>query len=344
MLTTVVVGLRSTVSLAGALSQARALATELPDRQNTSRTEGEAESHEWWVEHAELLEAARVEYGPKHTSLYDFAAHVESFIQPELLAAIRGCERAASEGELVDESAVLKLLSPAGPQNVWRMPLFTEHFCKLLLDEYRHYEASGIPLRRPNGMNRYGAILDHLGMAPSLDYLSRRFLRPLGQMLYPWLVGEGDADEHYAFMVRYAPGEDVDLAEHADASVLTLNANLGVAGFEGGAIAFRGTRFIDDEPQEVPPSRVDFADFSPGDAIVHLGQTYHAALPTTAGVRANLIVWLHGKHEVVRIAAHDEHDQLTAQQRWAAFGVEAARAHMEGLFQSTSSRHNKDEP
>ena len=133
MLTTVVVGLRSTVSLAGALSQARALATELPDRQNTSRTEGEAESHEWWVEHAELLEAARVEYGPKHTSLYDFAANVESFIQPELLAAIRGCERAASEGELVDESAVLKLLSPAGPQNVWRMPLFTEHFCKLLL-------------------------------------------------------------------------------------------------------------------------------------------------------------------------------------------------------------------
>ena len=58
-------------------------------------------------------------------------------------------------------------------------------------------------------MNRFGAILDQLGMEASLDYLSRRFVRPLGQMLFPWLVSAGDADEHYAFIVRYKKGEDV---------------------------------------------------------------------------------------------------------------------------------------
>ena len=78
----------------------------------------------------------------------------------------------------------------------------TERFCEMLLEELRHYEDSGIPLRRPNGMNRFGAILDQLGLEASLDYLSRRFVRPLGQLLFPWLISHSDADEHYAFAVR----------------------------------------------------------------------------------------------------------------------------------------------
>lgn len=334
-LATAVVGVRSVssagataaaaaASVASALTRARALNGVLPDRQNTSTTNGEEEAHDWWVNNAELLEEARREYGPKHAALYDFASHVASFIQPQLLSAIEECEQAAAAGEPVDETRLLGLLSPAGPPSVYRLPLFTEEYCTLMLEEVRHYEASGIPLRRPNGMNRYGAILDHLGMEASLDYLSRRFLRPLGQLLYPWLISKGDADEHYAFTVRYKPGEDVSLAGHYDASVLTLNANLGIRGFTGGAITFRGTRFVDDEPQRVPESQADFADFAPGDAILHLGGQYHSALPTTSGERSNMIVWLHGKHEVVRVAAHDEADRLSARQRWAAFGVEEA--------------------
>ena len=77
---------------------------------------------------------------------------------------------------------------------------------------------------------RYGAILDELGFSTSLDYLCRRYLRPLGQMLYPWLIASGDADEHYGFVVKYKNGQDVSLAEHADASVLTRNAELRVRG------------------------------------------------------------------------------------------------------------------
>ena len=320
----------STTATASALEKARALASELPSRHNASKNNGEDEQHYWWVANADLFEQARVEYGPLHPSLYDFEANVASFIQPKILAAVAECEAAAAAGRPVDESTLEGLLKPAGAPNVWRLPLLTERFCNLLIEELRHYEASGIPLRRPNGMNRFGAILDHLGLESSLSYLSRRFVRPLGQYLYPWLISKTDADEHYAFIVKYKKGEDVSLAEHADASVLTLNANLGVPGFTGGSLGFKGTRWVDANPQSMPESTVDFSDFTPGEAILHLGGQYHSARPIESGERANLIVWLHGPHEVVRFAAHDEADRLTAAQRWSAFAEERAASKLFG--------------
>jgi len=307
-----------------ALAQARTLAAHLPSRHNCSTSGGELESHEFWSGNARLLEEARQELGPLHPALYDLEANEQEFIRAEVRSAVRACERAAAAGERVDEAVIKSLITPTDALNVWRLPLFSQKFCTLLLEELHHYETSGLPLRRPNGMNRYGAILDELGMKSSLDYLSRRYLRPLGQMLFPWLIANGDADEHYAFVVKYKRGDDVELAEHADASVLTLNAFLGLSGFRGGRLAFRGTRWVDANPQAVPQSFVDFEAFAPGDAILHLGGQYHAALPIVDGERANMVVWLSGKHQAVRLAPHDSKDQLSAQQRWDAYAEETA--------------------
>ena len=116
--------------------------------------------------------------------------------------------------------------------------------------------------------------------------------------------------------MRYSAETDVALAEHADASVLTLNANLGLPGFTGGALAFRGTRFVDRDPQKVAESEVDFAAFSPGDAILHLGGTYHSARPITAGERVNLVLWMFAEHGVVRVAPYDEGERVGATDRW----------------------------
>lgn len=282
----------------------------------------------WWFDNDALLQEARGEWGVRHAALYDLEANDALFIQPELRAAVEAMEAAAEGRRAVNESAVRGLLRPAGAPGVWVLPLFTPSFCSMLIEELRHYEASGIPLRRPNGMNRFGAILDQLGLEESMNYLSRRYLRPLGQLLFPWLIAAGDADEHYAFVVRYKLGEDVQLAEHADASVLTLNANLGLpaseGGFMGGAVAFRGTRFLDDKPQEMPTHLVDFASMEPGEGILHLGGQYHAALPIEGGERINMIVWLHGKYEVVRVAPYAALDQLGPEERWAAFARERA--------------------
>ena len=317
-----------------ALARARALAGTLPDRRNASTEGGELEAHEFWVSHASLFDAAREELGRLHPDLYDLELHQEAFIDARLLRAVGKCERAAAAGDesLAEcESALRALLVPSSVPGVFRLPLFTPRFCRLLLEEYHHHDASGIPLRRPNGMNRFGAILDELGLESSLAFLSRRFLRPLGQLLYPWLISRGDADEHYGFLVRYKPGEDVSLAEHADASVLTLNANLG-GGFTGGSLAFRGTRWVDPKPQAVPQALLHFSEFRQGEAILHLGGQYHAALPIESGERANLVVWLYGKHEVVRFAPHDEADRLDAQARWGAFAQERAAVEADGAI------------
>jgi hypothetical protein len=344
--------------------------------QNGSTENAEFEGAEWWEEHAELFAAARAEWGVLHPELFDLEASAESFIDPRLLRAVSALERAAAVGGEVDESELRSLFTPAA-KGVWRFPLFTPLFCEKMLDELRHAEASGVPLRRPNGMNRFGAILEDVpggvSFNKSLSYLTRRHLRPLSQMLFPWLVAAGDADEHYGFVVRYKPGEDVSLAQvretklrpqpqprtepspspanprpgrpprpqpssphtlalilaqHADASVATLNVNLGERGFQGGALTFRGVRFVDAQPQAQPASRVDFAQFAPGEAVLHLGGQYHAAEPTTEGCRINLIVWLFGAHGVVRVAPYDEPGQLQPQQRWSAAATEQAAAAM----------------
>ena len=159
-----------------ALAHARLLAANMPARQNASVAGGETEDHQWWVDNAELFEAARKEYGVLHGSLYDFEAHVSDFIQPAVLAAVEACERAAAEGGPIDEAALQALLTPAGAPNVWKIPLLTERFCQLILEELRHYEASGIPLRRPNGMNRYGLVLNQLGLEPLISELQKRYV------------------------------------------------------------------------------------------------------------------------------------------------------------------------
>jgi hypothetical protein len=323
-----------------ALARARQLASELPERRNATTSGGETEGHEWWTEHAELFEQARQELGPLHPSIYDIEANADQFIDSDLLDAVQQLEKAAAAGlKPVEESALWALLRPASAPGVWRLRLLTDRFCELLLEELRHYEASGIPLRRPNGMNRYGCILDSLGFQRSLDFLCRRYVRPLAQMMYPWLIGDGDADEHYGFVVRYKLGEDLSLAEHADAAVVTCNVNLAdPSGFRGGRIAFRGTRFVDERPKEVPQSIVDFGDFTAGEAIIHLGGQYHSALPLEGGERSNLVVWLTAEHGVVRIMPYGEEDEgrLGAQQRWSAFATERVRARLVGAGASVT--------
>ena len=202
------------------LARARLVAESRPV-QNGSTENAEFEGAEWWEEHAELFAAARAEWGVLHPELFDLEASAESFIDPRLLKAGSALERAAAVGGVVDESELRSLFTPAA-KGVWRFPLFTPLFCEKMLAELRHAEASGVPLRRPNGMNRFGAILEDVPGGVSFDeslrYLTRRHLRPLSQMLFPWLVAAGDADEHYGFVVRYKPGEDVSLAQVGDQS------------------------------------------------------------------------------------------------------------------------------
>ena len=151
--------------------------------------------------------------------------------------------------------AIEQLLAPAGISRI-----------RDLLDSAA---SSGIPTRRPNGMNRRGVIVDPNvpGAVPVKSLIALvegeiidRVVRPVGRMLFPDRIGCGDDAEYFAFTIRYdgpgdehrddrddgvdanggridsdgidsgGPARDFELNEHRDASVVTLNVNLNLPG------------------------------------------------------------------------------------------------------------------
>lgn len=305
---------------------------------------GESEDSEWWEGHESLLKAAREQWGQKHAALHSTScddAFEEAFIDPRLRSAVQEAYAAKTDLERrTAEAKVRALLTPTAAENVYRIQLFQPRFCEMLLSELRHWESSRIPMRRPNGMNRNGLIVDELGSMDSmLQAVVAKYVRPLGQLVFPQHATDGDFEEHHGFVVKYRkrPGisdsgdgngggggneeeggqqDDVKLAEHADAATVTLNVLLSDAGFEGGGLEFGGLRFSATEKQ---PGRtaVDFEGHPTGTAVLHLGQQLHSARELTAGERNNLIVWCFGKHGYVRVAPYDEeHEQSDSTSRW----------------------------
>jgi hypothetical protein len=216
-----------------------------------------------------------IQYGYKHPSLYDFDSQFEElYIDAGLLEVVKDAyetsttdfmflgpqncsiserpqhhptqeeRNAAVAGAEAHVLALTARAADSAAEGVFRVPLFTPLFCEHLLEELEHWEASGIPLRRPNGMNRYGAIMDDLGLGSALQGVASKLVRPLSQLLFPSVAVDEDFGSTYAFAVRYRLGEDVDLAWHTDASTITLNVCLGRGGFRGGRLLFGDVRSL----------------------------------------------------------------------------------------------------
>ena len=73
-------------------------------------------------------------------------------------------------------------------------------------------------------MNRYGLILNEIGMRPSLDALQAEVWRVAREL---WPVEGARFDDHHSFCVSYKPNEDRGLDMHTDNSDVTLNVCLG---------------------------------------------------------------------------------------------------------------------
>jgi len=278
---------------------------------------GEFEGHEFWDEHDELLTRAWEEYGWRHPELYTSGP---VFDQRYVHSELRQAAEAARAGD--GEHRARDLFDEVVPGVFASEKLFTEQFVTDLLEELEHIESSGIPRRRPNGMNRYGVILDNVGLQSALRGLVDAYVRPLAGMLFPELVAATDAEEHYAFTVRYEVSGDTELAKHADASVATLNLCLGKPGWRGGALRFfeydgRGIYAL---PKDGAGAGAGDVEFRPGLAVLHRGQHKHQALPLSDGERTNVIVWLFAEHGVVRVAPYPKDEQLTDRGRWRARG------------------------
>ncbi len=208
-----------------------------------------------------------------HAELFD-AQPQASWFAPSFAAAFAdGPPSAAAVRALVDE------VSPG----VFAFDFLSPAFCEQLLCELEHYEASGLPVVRPNSMNNYGVVLNSIGMEKTIDALQRRYVRVLAAALFP-IEGE-HVDHHHAFMVQYRQGEDLGLDMHTDACDVTLNVCLGKE-FTGAGLTFCGLRGGGHERT--------FAfrhQHVKGRAIMHVGHHRHGADDIVTGERYNLILW-----------------------------------------------------
>ena len=234
--------------------------------------------------------------------------------------------------------------------------LLSEGGIRSIRTELGRARGSGIPLRRPNGMSRHGMILD-AGVdgacaLPALaglgEDLAAHLVRPVGRMLFPDRIGPGDDSGSLAFTVQYASsgggdgdgdggtgdngdgGGDAALAEHRDASVVTLNVNLNLPGETyGGSDVYLVLEEEDDADGagEIGIGRADGRRRSrtehevalrPGQALVHLGSVRHGARPIGEGTRTNLVVWLFGRDGDIRVEPYPPDERLDVRERWGA--------------------------
>jgi len=287
-----------------ALRRARALSPPAP----RSKEFAEYEAAEWWEKHADLLSAARAEYGrgPRSAALY--APTIATALEPALAAALAARDTDALRG----------LARATGAPGVHRLRLLRPAFAAALLGELEHQARSGIPVRRPNGMNRYGVQLRELGFDALLELIREQVVQPLGRLLFPRRVGANDTAECFGFTVQYRSGvgngkhkyrtggSDHSLLEHADASVLTLNVNLAPrGGFRGGAVVFRHIRELFTSPPSPALAGRAVEHGDAGVALLHLGQHVHGA-ETTVGSRTAMILWMSGARGYVRAAPYAE--------------------------------------
>ncbi|KAL7496903.1 hypothetical protein ACHAWT_005141 [Skeletonema menzelii] len=318
----------------------------------------EFENERFWNDHGSLVQQAWREWEMKHaTTLSDFNNDVKErrWMNSSLLDAIDDAFANPSEES---EAAVKSLWTNSGgrnqvlPKGVYATQLLSPSGVSYLRKLIDVASLSGIPTRRPNGMNRHGMIVDSnvYGAVPvqplveTVEEIIDRILRPVGRMLFQDRIGCEDDLDYYAFTISYDGTEmstmqskDMDLKEHRDASVVTLNINLNLPeeNYEGSEVFFRGYPAADSWSSDVFGTNSKDEDgggtvtFSPGMAIIHLGAHRHGALPImfddsgnnsegnqTSGKRFNLVVWLFGELGDVRIAPYSNDEQLTAKQRW----------------------------
>ena len=220
----------------------------------------------------------------KHAGFFDGEWRRE-WLAPELREALAAADGSAGDGSDGDGGAALDGVLRELNEGVYCFPMLTEEACAMLVEEVDGYNASGLPTSRPNSMNKYGLVLNEIGMEPLFDELQRTVLQRVAERLFP---REGASlDRHHSFVVQYEQGKDLGLDMHVDNSDVTFNVCLGRE-FTGATLSFCGYM---GEPHHRHLSYT--YEHVRGHCVVHLGRRRHGADDIASGERMNLIVWNH---------------------------------------------------
>lgn len=297
---------------------------------STLQKGGEFEHSEWWREHDALLKEAWREWWQQNQppKLPDLVTNKDRMIDPKLQQVVETLHENPTEE---NEQKIQDIFQTIIPNQVYQIPWFTPEGVRMIREHFdaaSYYfrpndpKSADIPTRRPNGMNRYGMILDrnvegavsYDGINDFIGDLADQYIRPLSRMLFPDITSRYNPEddcETYAFTIRYQPDEDMELEEHSDGSMYTLNVNLNIVDDPKEQYDGSSLYFLDKETGEKVPMI-----FEPGMAVLHRGLVRHAALPIQTGERHNLVIWVFGEGGYVRFGEYPEKERLTVKERW----------------------------
>lgn len=216
-------------------------------------------------------------YVPKSLALFDqhtIREDMTTWLDPAFVAAVRDGSEAALKGIIQEHMP-----------GVYSFPCFKHEFCDMLLGEIEHAQeqSTELGLDRPNGMNRYGIVLNQIGLEPLATHLQQVYVQPVARALFP--TEGASLDDHHTFVVRYKASEDTGLDMHEDDSDVTLNVCLGRE-FEAATLTF--CHPITDEKHRT--HGVKYAHMK-GHAVIHAGRHRHGADDIAGGERVNFLLW-----------------------------------------------------
>jgi len=290
-----------------------------------STKNGEMEESSFWDTHGDLIRQAWNEWEehllPSQISSNDEAwdGKLSTIMNETLLEAINSAH--VNPWEEKELKGLWKEVAP----DVYATQLLQPEKIHIIREHLNSVSKSGIPTRRPNGMNRYGYILEpsingSVLLSPLNNFynnLAAHVLRPIGRTLFPdyYSTRDNNDGESYAFTIRYKENEDVSLNEHSDSSLVTLNINLNLPGEESSY----GSNESNPQIYFVDEQRRYNVSFTPGMALLHRGMKRHAAYPIQSGERTNLIVWLFGLDGYVRVKPYEDNEKMDIFDRWSLF-------------------------
>ena len=310
----------TTAAMASSLSKARQLEVPVVSKKSA----GETENLEFWQEHEVLIQHAWEEWADDAgKKLPDLS---EDIVMNEAIS--QQVHNLWNKPSVEKEEEFQKKSWDERIPGVYTCPHFlSDQGIRNIRQHLKASSESGIPTRRPNGMNRYGLVLDKETQGgvsyPEMDdfrtWLVDTYVRPLGRMFFPEYIGtETDDVSSYAFTIHYEPetktGGDVELKEHSDASVVTININLNLPGDEEEEEDYEGSSlvFVDEDSGNRTSLQME-----PGMAVIHRGLHRHQALPIQIGQRHQLIIWLFGTYGYVRFVPYEDNEHMSVQKRWS---------------------------
>lgn len=182
-------------------------------------------------------------YLQNHSKCRDLfqASFQKSWLDDRFIQALELLQSNSPLDTLVDQNLITEIFP-----NVFSLPVFTPSLCNLIIEEaesFLEYAAlHDLAVYRPNSMNKYGLVLNQMGMQDLLTDFQQQFLLSISRALYP--VEASHFTGHHSFIVSYSPDKDRTLDMHTDDSDVTWNICLGKEGFVGSGLTFCGAFMV----------------------------------------------------------------------------------------------------